>query len=501
MLQSDHSVASAWAQEACGLYPAADFRLTTGECRDCPTLPQALWYFRGETIAVPREGARVASFTPGMPAFEDLARWASDRDERAPIDYPPLIWVAAPQALHGVRLVDGGTALAAQNERFALRLVDRIPMNRSYWDASSSAFVAQHPLAVRGMLTRGGFVMRTAWCEDFGLGPAAPPMRAMPPAASPAQAMRALMREAPDGGARSPFAAHTLWQREPGADFAGKPVLAFMANGAQGDDDEAHAGHFAIVTGRVAHDGGIGDWLVNNFYSLDVESEKGILAAPVPLDNYLGDLNSGQAWYRPSYLLVLVLRGARAPSLVQSALGRVYNQFYRHRIVYYHPDVNCTSLSVDTLRTLGFPIARRGATSPTLAWLGLPFLALKERSLAKARTIAAYLRAEQTRLLPAAAFEEAFALALALGEHGAQDGTLARMVAEDLEAIAYLRVPQFPSSRAFGTAPVASIGEYRSRLPKDPALAQIIPLPPRPFPDALRDTDLQESAGAKTRKR
>ena len=83
-------------------------------------------------------------------------------------------------------------------------------------------------------------------------------------------------------------------------DWSGKPVLALMVNGAQGDDDEAHGGHFAIVTGRIAPDGGIGDWLVNNFYSLDVESEKGIIAAPVPLDNYLGDLNSGQNWYRPT---------------------------------------------------------------------------------------------------------------------------------------------------------------------------------------------------------
>ena len=85
-----------------------------------------------------------------------------------------------------------------------------------------------------------------------------------------------------------------------------------MVNGAQGDDDEAHGGHFALVTGRTQPDGAIGDWLVNNFYSLDIESEKGILAAPVPLDNYLADLNSGQGWYRPSYMLVAVLARRRA---------------------------------------------------------------------------------------------------------------------------------------------------------------------------------------------
>ena len=109
-------------------------------------------------------------------------------------------------------------------------------------------------------------------------------------------------------------------------------MLGLIVNGAQGDDDEAHAGHFAIVTGRLRAHGRIGDWLVNNFYTLDAESEKGIIAAPVPLDAYLGDLNSGQSWYRPSYVLVLALRDVRAAALVQSALARVYHQFYRHQL-------------------------------------------------------------------------------------------------------------------------------------------------------------------------
>ena len=54
-----------------------------------------------------------------------------------------------------------------------------------------------------------------------------------------------------------------------------------MLNGAQGDDDEAHGGHFALMTGQVGSEGALDDLLVNNFYSLDSESEKGILAAPV----------------------------------------------------------------------------------------------------------------------------------------------------------------------------------------------------------------------------
>jgi hypothetical protein len=64
------------------------------------------------------------------------------------------------------------------------------------------------------------------------------------------------------------------------------------------------------------------------------------------------------------------------------------------------------------------------------------------------------------------------------------------MLTTDVEAIAFLRMPQFPSSRACGDAPVVSLGEYRARLPKDRSQVQIVPVPARPFPEALRDGDL-----------
>jgi hypothetical protein len=54
----------------------------------------------------------------------------------------------------------------------------------------------------------------------------------------------------------------------------------------------------------------------------------------------------------------------------------------------------------------------------------------------------------------------------------------------------FLRIPQFPSSRAWGDAPAVSAWEYRTRVPSDPSLAQIVPVPPRPFPARLRDPDL-----------
>ncbi len=477
-----------------GLYAAADFRITDGRCTDCPTIRQALWYFERETIAVAKEGRPVARFVRGLPFDADLRAWLAARDERALLEFPPLVWIAAPHLVSGARLTGDLAELVSRGGRLQFKLAPKIPLNRSYFDASSARFFAGRDIKVRGVVTNGAIVARTLWPEDFRLA-VAPPARPLPPDTPPAAALRERMRAEENGGATGRYTVETLWQRAgSNPDLRGRAVLAFMINGAQGDDDEAHAGHFALVTGRVQSDGAIGDWLVNNFYTLDAESEKGIVAAPVPLDDYLGDLNAGQNWYRPSYMIVAALSAGRAATLMQSALGRVYNQFYRHQIVYYHPTTNCTSLSIDTLRALGWDVPARGPTSRLLAWAGFPVLALKERSVAKAKLAFDYLCADRTRLLPAAAAEEIFgsllSLAAASGAKAKRDGPLAHMLARDLDALVFVRFPQFPSSRAWGDAPAATVKEYRARLPRDPAMAKIVPVPARPFPDALRDPDL-----------
>lgn len=485
------SVAPANAHGALGLYDANTFSLAVEGQGTAPTSPQAAWYFRNETVAVPHADLPVSGYERGVHAFDDVQHWSAARGDDTALGYPPLVWVAAPQVIRDARLAPGGHELLTTSGVLPLQFVPKIALNRSYADASSIAFFEPHALTLRGTLTPQGFVARSIWPQDFGLGPNAPAARAVP-AGDAAKAMRELMREMPQGGARSPYAALTIWQRDGASKaWAGKAVVGLMVNGAQGDDDEAHGGHFAIVTGRVQADGRIGDWLVNNFYSLDVESEKGIIAAPVPLDNYLGDLNAGQGWYRPTTMLVAVLDDDRAATLVQSALNRVFNQFYRHQLVYYHPNQNCASISVDTLRALGWDVPARGPSSRILAWLGYPYIAIKERSIAEAKLAFDYMRTDQTRLLPAAALEEAYAGLLALVS-GSQppEGKLATLLSKDVSALAFLRFPQFPSSRAFGGAPAVSTWEYRSLVPSDPALRQIVPVPPRPFPDALRDPDL-----------
>jgi hypothetical protein len=286
-----------------------------------------------------------------------------------------------------------------------------------------------------------------------------------------------------------------VWER-PGVarSWDGKPVLIVMVNGAQGDDDEAWGGHFAIGTGRLGRGGDLADVIVDNFYSLDVVSEKGILAAPTPLDAYLADLNSGQAWYRPSAILVAVLADDDAARRVQGAFDRVYGQFWRHQLPYGHSTMNCSGISVDTLRAAGWTLQETpaGLGARALAWLALPFTLVKERSLSQARVAYEYLSEDRTRLFPAVAFEVVGAslVDLAQGRVRADASPLERALARDLEALVYVGVPQLPSSRAFGSWAVASPAEYNGKVPKDPEDVKRVPVPARPYPSNLRDPDL-----------
>src|SRR6186997_923545 len=126
------------AGSAFGLYPASDFRLADGLCTDCPTIAQALWYFRGEVIAVAKPGLPVASFATGVPVIEDLGTWLAARGPAPVPEYPPLVWVAAPEVVHGARLSADTTALECGGASLHATLVPKIALNRSWFDASSA---------------------------------------------------------------------------------------------------------------------------------------------------------------------------------------------------------------------------------------------------------------------------------------------------------------------------------------------------------------------------
>jgi hypothetical protein len=144
------------------------------------------------------------------------------------------------------------------------------------------------------------------------------------------------------------------------------------------------------------------------------------------------------------------------------------------------------------LRAIGWDVRSRGPTNRLLAALGLPYFALRDRSLTKAAKTFNYLTEDRTRLFPAISFEEIGAdlLRLTRGQPARRASAFESLLAEDIEALVFLRVPQLPSSRVWGDSPIVSVDEYTDRVPSDPALAKVIPVPPRPFPEALRDSDL-----------
>lgn len=463
-----------------GLYSSDAFRLTSGDCQDCPGTRQGLWYFRGDTIAVPKEKA--AGFDPGLRVQDDIRHWYGQY-KQGEGSLPPLLWVGSPQVAQGRFDAQANQLQSADGPSLPVQLVPKLDSNLSYYNENSRRFFADRRVKARGHFEAGHFVARSLWPQDFSL--AGGLLQVSPLAAN--QRLSDLVRA--DGGNPGGLETRLLWsQTGSPVSLNGKPVLAFILNGAQGDDDEAHGGHFAVATGRFGAAGEWDDWLVNNFYGLDSVSEKGIIAAMLPMDAYQADLNSGQSWYRPSYMVVAVLRQERAPRLYQEAIARAFNHFYRHDFAYNHATANCAGINLETLRSLGWQIPLQGPDSRLKAAVALPYMAIKDGSLESGRKAYEYLSAERTSLYPFVAFEAVgeYLLSQAQGQRVAK-GDFERMLSEDLEALLFVRIPQFPSSRALGGAPVASLDEYMERTPKDRADWKIIPVPPRPFPDAFRD--------------
>lgn len=442
---------SSLAVEHIGLHSAARFRQASGQCGDCPTSRQALWYFRNDILAVP------AAADPALPG---------------------LVWLGSPLQVDEARIgLDG--RVSTTDASSPLHLTRRLSTNRSWWDASTTRFYAQRPVRLRGSLgTDGNFVARTVWPRDFVLAPgAARPL-------GQGETLQTLVR-----GMGSTYDTRVLWQRQPGQSWAGKAAIGIMLNGAQGDDDEAHGGHFAIATGYVGKQGEWADWLVNNFYNIDSVSEKGIIAAPVPMDNYLMDVNSGQQFYRPSAMLVAVLKDPRTAAGYQARIGQAFERFYRHDFVYRHAAANCAGISIDAFRDLGWQVPARGPTSTVKAIGAYGYLAATELSLKSGRAIYDYLTEEQTRLYPAVAFDALGndLLHLVGGQPGRAPSDFERQLMEDVEALVLVRIPQVPSSRAMGAPPVYSFDEFMRRAPADRADWKIVPVPPRPFPAELRE--------------
>lgn len=465
------------AEQYYGLYPQSDFIATTGECQHCNSIPQALWYFGQEHIAIPK--AKTLNFEPTLAAQADVKDWlANDKTE----SLPSLIWTGKTDKLQGTLSADA-SSIQNKDKTIPFQPVAKIDSNLSYYNAASVQFFANQAVSLYGEHTKNAFIAHSIWPQQFNLTTQNTSYQPLNN-----QTIAKLVREN-SGGADSPFQAKVLWQKNVDTTWQNKPVLAFVLNGAQGDDDEAHGGHFAVASGRFGQHGEWQDWLVNNFYNLGSVSEKGIIAASVPMYRYQGELNSGQSWYRPSYLLVAVLKNERNAALYQNAINRVFHHFYRQEFNYRHAGVNCAGINLETLRTLGWRIPERGATNLPKAFAALPFKAIQDGNLESGLKAFDYLAAEQTNLYPAVAFEAISQDLLGRIALGKTESDFESALAEDLEAIIYVHIPQFPSSRVFGQAPVASLDEYMARVPEDMTQWKIVPVLPRPFPNHLSDNN------------
>jgi len=479
--------------ESIGLLPADGMRLRTGTCTDCAVPKQNLWYFQNELIAVPASATTAASLSKGADRNADVARWAATSESKQ-LAYPSLVWIGSPSILENATVLPGAHKVrTADGRELDLKFVPQLSTNRSYANRATAAWLAGRQVRMRGALEdiegRPTFVARTIWPSDFAIDPGS--LKSQP--IKNRSELSAFVR-APIGEGRG-TETRLLWERHPGQarTWKDKPVLGVLLNGAQGDDDESLGGHFAVATGRFGEKGDWSGWAVNNFYNLDSVSEKGILAATVPMDNYLMDLNSGQQFYRPSHMLVAVLNNPRTAIAYQGGVQRVFNHFYRHDFRYRHAAANCTGISVDVFTSLGLGIPVRGPTAPLKSIAAYAYVSAKDGSLAGGRKIYDYLNEEQTRLLPAVGFDAIgeSLLRLVASEHA--PGLLTdyeRQLRSDIEAILLVRIPQVPSSRAMGSAPVFSFDEFRARVPADQADWKIVPVGERPFPAALRDADL-----------
>lgn len=466
-----HGSASVLADDALadgrlGLFSAVRFELASGDCGECGVPAAALWWFRDEVIAVPKVPAGAGGSSEAPPA---------------------IVWLGAPQRITGARLSDDARNVRVGDRSIPLTLTPPIATNAAYVDASTARYFAGRSLAIRGTEVAGPsgpvFVARTIFPEDERIDLAAhrvAPLR-------PNELLGTLLEAQTDERYR------LLYARSDPAGWGGRAVVAFVLTGAQGDDDGSRGGHLAVGTGVLGERGEWGDWLVTNFYPLFEGNAKGIIPATLPIDNYLYDLNSGQLYYRPGYMLVAVLARPRAAVAVQQALDGTLHALHCGDIEFDRARRNSTAMTIDPLRELGWRIPLVGPTSRLAGIAAAPVTAIVRRSFRTAGSVYATFATERTRLLPRVAFEVAGHDLLQLAALDAADDPdltpFERMLAEDVEGVLFVRLAQVPSSRRFGTYPVPSLWAYGAALLSDPGGYEAAPdAEDRELPDALRGT-------------
>lgn len=432
-----------------GPYKSSVLETKSGDCVDCIG-KAASFYFNKESVVV-----------------------VKDNNDKV------FIWNKGNFVTNGTLSQDGKTLLT-EKKIYQFKPTQKIPTNLSYYNESSIKFFAKKEVIVKGDIKNDTIVASSIWPTEYSLNNIKP--------VQPKVSVKDLVQNEK----LNSFEPQLLWSRDnKNVKLQNKPVLGFILNGAQGDDDEAHGGHFAVATGNIDENGQFNNLLVNNFYGINSFSEKGIIASRVPLDLYQADLNHGQSWYRPSYMLFAVLKNEKLALAYQEQINKKFNDFYQHHFEYNHALANCSGINIETLRSLGWSIPKQGVESYIKGIGAIPYVSLTD-SFLSAKKGANYMMSEKTNLYPFVAFD---AISQDLLDRIAKgknlDSPFEKELAENLEAIIYVKIPQFPSSRSFGSAPIYSFDEYMKRVPENKKDWKIVPVEPNPFPENLKDSKVE----------
>ncbi len=112
-------------------------------------------------------GTPIATFAPDVAVGADLRGWIANRRETDALDFPPLVWIAAPDVLAHAQMSRDATSVTASGQTVPLRLTPRFALNRSWFNDASAAFFSRREVKLRGRVETGSFVARTIWPEDF----------------------------------------------------------------------------------------------------------------------------------------------------------------------------------------------------------------------------------------------------------------------------------------------------------------------------------------------
>lgn len=446
-------MSSSYAKEVnydIGSYKSSELKNQPGSCVDCIG-KAASFYFNKQSVLV-----------------------VKDNKEKV------FIWTKGDSVINGTLSQDGKTILT-EDKIYQFKPTEKIPTNLSYYNDNSVKFFAKKQVIVKGDIKNDTVIASSIWPVEYSFANTLAPTQ-----------NKSSVKQLVQNEKLNSFEPQLLWSKDnQPVVLKNKHVLGFILNGAQGDDDEAHGGHFAVATGNIDNQGQFNNLLVNNFYGINSFSEKGIIASRVPLDLYQADLNHGQSWYRPSYMLFAILKNDNLGMQYQQSINHKFSEFYQHHFEYNHALANCAGINIETLRSLGWDIPKQGVESYIKGIGAIPYVTMTD-SFVSAKKGSNYMMSEKTDLYPFVAFDAISQDLLGRIAKGQNlNSRFEKELADNLEAIVYVKIPQFPSSRSFGLAPIYSFDEYMKRVPENKKDWKIVPVEPNIFPDSLKDSQIE----------